>query len=98
MRGMPRISSRMSSTDPRLASFLNRCDLVAKRLQISRARLSTRLLADGKRLDQLALGRSDIGILRLSRAERLLSALEGESPTRSAMARAAKSDRPSEAA
>lgn len=78
----------MSKLDPRLAAFLERCDSVAVRLQITRKTLSSRLLLDGKRLDQIALGASDIGIARLAQAEREISALEGATPTPQAMARA----------
>jgi len=67
----------MELLDPRLAAFLGRCDLVAGRLKIKRSTLSTKLFMDGKRLDALARGGSDIGIGRLATAERELAALEG---------------------
>lgn len=79
----------MTQLDPRLAAFLVRCDTLADRLSVSRATLSSRLLMDGKRLDDIASGRSDIGIRRLSRAERDLAALEGLTPTTQALARRA---------
>lgn len=83
----------MRTIEPRLAAFLNRCGCVADRLKISRSRLSTLLLSDGKRLDQLASGESDIGIQRLSRAEALLAEMEGQAPTASALARSASRDK-----
>lgn len=85
--------SPMHSPDPRLSAFLARCEQIAARLRISRATLSTRLLSDGKRLDQLYAGDSDIGILRLARAEQMLAGMEGQSPTPSALARRATEDR-----
>lgn len=83
----------MRTSDPRLTAFLARCEQVADRLKISRATLSTRILSDGKRLDQLHAGDSDIGILRLAKAEKTLAVLEGQSPTPSALARRATEDR-----
>jgi len=85
--------SHMTQIDPRLSAFLARCDRLADRLRVSRATLSSRLLLDGKRLDDLASGRSDIGIRRLSRAERELAALEGLEPTPQALGRRASRDR-----
>lgn len=67
----------MEPLDPRLAAFIGRCDLVAQRLKIKRSTLSTKLFMDGKRLDALVRGGSDIGIGRLAAAERELAALEG---------------------
>lgn len=93
MRDTPRIQCGMQSNEPRLSAFLERCSRAAERLKISRARLSTLLFQDGKRLDQLASGASDIGILRLSRAERLLAEMEGQPPSQSAIARSATRDR-----
>ena len=63
--------------DPRLGTFIMRCDSVAAAIGIARSTLSTKLFNDGKRLAQLAAGESDVGIGRLARAERELSALEG---------------------
>ena len=83
----------MTQIDPRLAAFISRCDLLAERLSVSRATLSSRILLDGKRLDDIASGRSDIGIRRLSRAERDLAALEGLEPTAQALGRRASRDR-----
>jgi len=79
----------MSSLDPRIAAFISRCDAVAKRLRVSRATMSTRILFDGKRLDSIAAGKSDIGVRRLAKAERDLSAYEGTQPTSQALNREA---------
>lgn len=70
----------MTEIDPRLAAFIARCDALAKRLDISRSTLSHRLFKDVKRIDAIAGGGSDIGIGRLSAAERDLSVLEGQTP------------------
>ncbi len=59
--------------------FLQRCDAYAARRGISRARLSTILFNDGKRLDALASGR-DVGVLTLGRAADALKALEATIP------------------
>lgn len=93
MRDGSRNHAAMQSNEPRLTAFLDRCRRAAERLKISQARLSTILFKDGKRLDQLASGESDIGILRLSRAERALSEMEGQTPTPSAIARSASRER-----
>jgi hypothetical protein len=67
----------MAQIDPRLSAFLARCDQVAARLRLKRSTLSTKLFLDGKRLDALAGGESDVGIGRLAKAEQELAALEG---------------------
>lgn len=77
----------MAFPDPRLTSFLARCDHVAARLKITRATLSSRLFNDGKRIEAISGGGSDIGLRRLAQAERDLSALEGTEPTSRALAR-----------
>jgi hypothetical protein len=61
--------------DP-IADFVSRCDAFALRRGWSRSTLSTLLLKDGKRLEQLASGQSDIGARRLEQAKRDLAALE----------------------
>ncbi len=61
--------------DPRLQRFLQRCDEIGTELKLRRSSLSTRLFADGKRLEKLSSGESDIGIGRLARAEADLAAL-----------------------
>jgi hypothetical protein len=61
--------------DPRLNAFIAACDSVAAGIGIARATLSTRPFMDGKRIDALASGQSDIGIGRLARAERELDML-----------------------
>lgn len=70
--------------DPRLADFVSRCDTVAPLLGVKRSTLSAKLFQDGKRIDVLADGKSDIGIGRLARAERELTALEGVAAQESA--------------
>lgn len=59
----------MSHIDPRLCAFISSCDAVASAMKLQRSSLSKRLFNDGKRLDSLADGKSDIGIGRLARAE-----------------------------
>lgn len=68
----------MNSLDPRISAFIDRCDAVCRLRRIKRATLSTRILHDGKRLEQIAGGVSDIGVHRLARAEKDLAALEAE--------------------
>lgn len=50
-------------------AFLRDCDAVAQRRCLKRSTVSTAIFRDGKRLDQLARGDSDIGVLRLERAK-----------------------------
>lgn len=69
MRAMPR-------ADPRISAFLRRCDALCASATWKRSTLSTKLFNDGKRLDQIADGGSDIGIGRLARAEAELATLE----------------------
>lgn len=76
----------MSDLDPRLAAFISRCDHIGELLGLKRSTLSTKLFTDGKRLDEIASGGSDIGIGRLAKAERALSALEGTASPRRATA------------
>ena len=63
--------------DP-VASFLSRCDAACIRLNWKRSTLSTKLFMDGKRLDELAAGKSDVGARRLVRAMSDLETLERE--------------------
>jgi hypothetical protein len=79
----------MAHVDPRILAFISRCDALANRLRISRTTLSTRILFDGKRLDSIASGASDIGVGRLARAENDLSKYESAQPTSQALAREA---------
>jgi hypothetical protein len=58
-----------------IQTFLDRCDAYAERRGISRARLSTLLFNDGKKLDALAGGR-DVGVLTLERVTRVLAQME----------------------
>lgn len=56
--------------------FISRCDVYAKRRGIKRSTLSAWIFNDGKRLDQIAGGQSDIGVARLARAIEQLTVLE----------------------
>lgn len=64
--------------DP-IGAFVELCDVAAERRGWTRSTLSTYLFRDGKRLDQLASGNSDVGVLRLEAAKRRLSDLIGGS-------------------
>lgn len=74
-------------THPALDAFVNRCDDYCARRSpaLSRARLSTLLFNDGKRLDAI-VGGSDVGHRRLAQASVDLAALEAalEGPERAA--------------
>lgn len=59
--------------------FIKRCDALAERRGISRARVSTLVFNDGKKLDHLAGGR-DIGVRTLANAEEKLAKLEKSVP------------------
>lgn len=59
--------------------FIKRCDAVAERRGISRARVSTLIFNEGKKLDLLADGR-DIGVRTLAAAEEKLAELENALP------------------
>lgn len=61
-----------------ISEFLERCDAVAERRGIRRSTLSTLIFKDGKRLDQLAKGNSDVGVLRLEEAKRDLERLAAD--------------------
>lgn len=65
----------MRFMDP-IVDFVARCDALAAKRGIRRSTLSTYLFRDGKRLEQLARGDSDVGVLRLEQAKQALSALE----------------------
>lgn len=71
MRGITRILMLMHP----LEEFIADCDLACLALGIQRATLSTKLFNDGKRLDQIAGRKSDIGVGRLFRAVRALEEL-----------------------
>ncbi len=62
-----------------IPAFLSRCDAYAQRRGISRARLSTLLFNDGKKLDLLEAGR-DLGVLTLERATESLITMERALP------------------
>jgi hypothetical protein len=61
-----------------IGEFLERCDAIANQRSWKRSTLSTLLFQDGKRLDQLAGGNSDVGVLRLEAAKAALGRLETE--------------------
>lgn len=61
-----------------ISEFLAECDAVAQRRKVKRSTLSTWLFRDGKRLDQLAGGASDVGVLRLEEAKQRLAELAEE--------------------
>lgn len=58
-----------------LDDFIRHCDEACLHLRIRRATLSTKLFNDGKRLEQIAGGLSDIGYRRLREAESALKDL-----------------------
>ena len=58
-----------------ITNFIARCDAYCEAAGVSRVWLSKRLFNDTFRLEQLAAGRSDVGVMRLERAERDLAAL-----------------------
>ncbi len=58
-----------------IEAFLTRCDAYCARRGISRARLSTLLFNDGKKLDALANGR-DVGVRTLGGVEKTLTDME----------------------
>ena len=58
-----------------IPDFLSRCDRFAERRGFSRARLSTLIFNDGKKLDALAAGR-DVGVRTLEAATAKLAGLE----------------------
>jgi len=59
-----------------ITEFIVRCDRYCKRASVSRVWLSKRLFSDTFRLDQLAEGKSDVGVRRLERAVADLASLE----------------------
>lgn len=58
-----------------ITNFIGRCDAYCEAAGVSRVWLSKRLFNDTFRLEQLAAGTSDVGVMRLERAERDLAAL-----------------------
>lgn len=72
MRAIARIQSGLM-----IEAFLQRCDSYCARRGISRARLSTLIFNDGKKLRLLDEGK-DIGVQTLQRASITLAALESE--------------------
>ncbi|MBD3571680.1 hypothetical protein EJ082_01645 [Brevundimonas diminuta] len=56
--------------------FIERCDAFAASRGVKRSTLSVWLFNDGKRLDQIASGTSDVGVQRLHRAAEALCELE----------------------
>lgn len=61
-----------------ITEFIVRCDRYCKRASVSRVWLSKRLFSDTFRLDQLAEGKSDVGVRRLERAVADLASLEAD--------------------
>jgi hypothetical protein len=61
-----------------IPAFIQRCDRYCEAAHVTRTWLSKRLLKDTFRLQQLAEGHVDIGVKRLERASRDLTALERE--------------------
>lgn len=70
----------MDDLPPPTAQFIARCDAFAVRRKVKRSTLSAWLFNDGKRLEQIAAGVSDVGVQRLHRAAEGLAALEAEFP------------------
>ncbi|WP_168072839.1 hypothetical protein [Caulobacter sp. SSI4214] len=65
----------MSQLDPRLSEFVEGCYRYAQAAGLATSTVSTLLFNDGKRLNALASGESDIGIGRLAQAEAKLTGL-----------------------
>jgi hypothetical protein len=61
-----------------LSEFIDECDAFSAEFGVSRRWLSKRLFSDTFRLDSLAAGKSDVGILRLAKARTTLAALRVE--------------------
>lgn len=59
-----------------IPDFIARCDRYCANAKRSRVWLSKSLFDDTNRLDVLAGGKSDVGVMRLERATRDLAALE----------------------
>lgn len=59
-----------------IPDFILRCDRYCEAANRSRVWLSKALFADTDRLEQLAAGKSDVGVMRLARAARDLGKLE----------------------
>lgn len=59
-----------------IPDFIARCDRYCADAKRSRVWLSKKLFDDTNRLDVLAGGKSDVGVMRLERAARDLTALE----------------------
>jgi len=64
-----------------IPEFITRCDRYCRAANVSRVWLSKRLFSDTFRLDQLAAGQSDVGVMRLSRAMADLAVLETANDT-----------------
>lgn len=63
-----------------IPEFIKRCDAYCERFSVTRTWLSKKLFQDTYRLDDLACGKSDVGVKRLERAVRELSSLEHARP------------------
>lgn len=61
-----------------ISEFIERCDRYQEAADVTRVWLSKRLFQDTYRLQELAEGRTDIGVKRLERAAEDLAVLEAE--------------------
>ncbi|WP_295194558.1 hypothetical protein [uncultured Brevundimonas sp.] len=59
-----------------ISDFISRCDRYCAHAGVSRVWLSKRLFSDTFRIEQLATGKSDVGVRRLERAVADLVVLE----------------------
>ena len=59
-----------------IPAFIERCNAYCAAAGISRVTLSKKLFDDTRRLNHLAAGVSDVGVMRLARAVDTLSGLE----------------------
>lgn len=71
-----------------IEQFILRCDRYRQAAGVSRVWLSKRLFDDTYRIDELAKGKSDVGVKRLARALADLAKLEASNDT-SAQSKAA---------
>lgn len=59
-----------------IAEFIARCDAYCEKASVTRVWLSKRLFSDTYRIGDLADGKTDVGVKRLTRASEDLSELE----------------------
>jgi hypothetical protein len=72
-----------------ISDFIGACDAYCEASGFSRVWLSKRLFADTYRLDDLAAGKTDIGVKRLERASNELAALDAARTSEGAQGAAA---------